>query len=231
MVTSTRTYRWLLLALGSLSLSGCFSGTIAAQIASSMATHLADKAIASSLEAQRRADEAKGIALKDTTPDEYWSAFLTSGFSTIAPTIEPTAQSLPPDYRQAAFTPPPQTSAQTSRLVNVEIWNLVIGEEKTRILENAARVGASLPDKLDWPNWQLATGSLDTSGQKSIYFLVPPEMGRVRSGAQVVVEVFEVGGLHTARYLAEPATTQAMLKDRSGQNASQSARFQLSYSR
>lgn len=231
MVTSTRTYRWLLLALGSLSLSGCFSGTIAAQIASSMATHLADKAIASSMEAQRRADEAKGIALKDTTPDEYWSAFLTSGFSTITPSIEPTTATLPPDYRQAAYTPPPQTTAQTSRLVKIEVWSLVIGEEKTRILENAARVGATLPDRLDWPNWQLATGPIDETGKQSINFLVPPEMGRIRSGAQVVVEVSEVGGLHTARYLAEPAPTRAMVRDRSGPSASRSERFQLSYSR
>lgn len=227
MVTRPRTYRWLLLALGSLSLCGCFSGTIAAQIASSVATHIADKAIATSLEAQRRAEEAKGIALTDTTPDEYWAAFLTSGFSTIAPTTE----SLPPDYRQAAYTPPPQTDAHVSRLVKIEVWSLVIGEEKTRILENAARVGAALPDKLDWPNWQLAVGPIDEAGKQTINFLVPPDLGRVRSGTQVVVEVSEVGGLHTARYLAEPATTQALVRDRSDQTASQSKRFQLSYSR
>jgi hypothetical protein len=193
MVTPPRTYRWLLLALGSLSLGGCFSGTIAAQIASSVATHIADKAIATSLEAQRRAEEA--------------------------------------DYRQAAYTPPPQADAHVSRLVKIEVWSLVIGEEKTRILENAARVGAALPDKLDWPNWQLAVGPVDEAGKQTINFLVPPELGRIRSGTQVVVEVSEVGGLHTARYLAEPTTTQALVRDRSDQSASQSKRFQLSYSR
>lgn len=237
MVTFARTYRWLLLALGSLSLSGCFSGTIAAQIASSIATHVADKAIATSLDAQRRAEEARGISLQDTPPDEYWAAFLTSGFSTIQPSIEPVAGSVSPlqtDYRQAAYTPPSQSAnIQASKLLKIEIWNVVLGEEKTRILENAQRVGAPLPDRLDWPNWQLATGPLDETGKKTIYFLVSPDVGKVKSGSQVIVEISEVGGLHMARYLIEPLTAQARneIKDRSNPTASQSERFQLSYSR
>jgi hypothetical protein len=235
MVTFARTYRWLLLASGSLSLCGCFSGTIAAQIASSVATHIADKAIATSLEAQRRAEEAKGITLQNSAPDEYWAAFLTSGFTTIEPTIEPIngSASTPQDYRQATYTPPSQSAnVHASRLLKIEIWNVVIGEEKTRILENAQRVGAPLPDKLDWPNWQLATGPIDETGKKSIYFLVSPDVGKVKSGSQVVVEISEVGGLHMARYLIEPPTTQAAneIKDRSSQTASRSERFQLSYS-
>lgn len=230
MVTIAHTYRWLLLALASLSLGGCFSGSLAAQIASSMATHIADKAISTSLDAQQRAEDAKGIALEDTTPDEYWAAFLTSGFSSVAPT----AETLPPDYRQAAYTPPhASANILASRLLKIETWNVVIGEEKTRILENARRVGATLPDKLDWPNWQLASGPIDASGKKTIYFLVSPDVGKVRTGSRVVVEISEVGGLHMARYLLDPVSTQAAtpIKDRSDPNASQSARFQLSYSR
>ena len=245
MVTIARTYRWLLLASASLSLGGCFSGTLAAQIASSMATHMADKAISTSLDAQQRAEDARGIALQDTAPDEYWAAFLTSGFSTITPSSEPlpdesalqgpkTAASQPPDYRQAAYTPPSRSAnILASRLLRIETWNVVLGDEKTRILENAKRVGATLPDRLDWANWQLASGPIDDQGKKIIYFLVSPDLGKVHTGSHVVVEISEVGGLHMARYLLDPATTQARatVRDRSGPNASQSARFRLSYSR
>ena len=183
-------------------------GTIAQQVARSILIHGADKITSNALDIQQRKDEEarRNAPLKDTVPDEYWGAFLTSGFSTISPVSEP----LPADatVQDTPAAPPPSQMKETP-LVRVEIWNLLIGEEKRSVLEKAYVSGAhSLPPPNEWQRWQVATGAIangpDKQGEKNnpITFLIPPEFGKISSGKYAVVEMAGPGELHVTRYLA-----------------------------
>ena len=190
-----------MLASVSLSLAGCFGGTIAEQLISSAITRGADTAFSNALDARDRAEAAKGITLKDTEPDEYWGTFLTSGFTTVTPVSEPL-----PDYRQAEFKKPSTLNPliESSRLVKVELWNYLIGQEKYSVLERARRLGATaLPPQTEWPRWQVATGGLEGEKSKTITFLVPPDFGTLKSGDDALVEISGIGGVHIARYPAQ----------------------------
>lgn len=170
-------------------------GTVAQQLASSVALHATDKITSNAYAAQQRKDEEakRYAALKDTQPDPYWDAFVSSGFSTITPIVEPLPAS--------ALTSESASSPQVSRLVRVEMWNLLIGEEKISVLEKAQLLGSSgLPPKNEWQRWKVATGALAGDKNKPITFLIPPELGRISSGKQAIVEIAETGELSIARY-------------------------------
>jgi hypothetical protein len=167
--------------------------------------------------------------LKDTPPDPYYFAFATAGFETITPVIEPvpTTGSTTPDKKigvatsiaSNAISPNPNStitssisqpagnpgsvysSAHITRLVRVEIWNLVIGDEKNEILEKARLLGEPLPPKTEWGNWKVATGAAEND-KKPITFLIPPDLGSINSGDRAVVEVTEADHLYVARYAA-----------------------------
>jgi len=214
---------WILLLAAPL--SGCMGGSIAQQIASSIVTHIADKQISDAYDAKllREAQEARypKAKLKDTPPDEYQIAFLTAGFNQIQPTTEPL-----PAYRQSEQPSSPaiqvlQPSAPSdtrnpsgetytfsqSQLVQVEVWSMILGDEKQAILEKASRMGAaSLPPETEWQQWQMAAGALDNvaTGQNKqpVIFLIPPGFGKVRSGMHTVVEIAGAGELNVARYMA-----------------------------
>lgn len=174
-------------------MSGCIGGPIAQQIATSLISRGADKVINNSLEAQER--EAKNhFVLKDTPPDPDFYTFVTSGFKTISPTVELLPAS------PGAVDGTALASAQTTRLVHVEIWNLIIGDEKEALLENAQAIGAELPPKSEWKNWRLASGALLDEKNKHVTFLIPPELGRIGSGDHAVVEIIQLDQLYVARY-------------------------------
>ncbi len=185
------------MALATIALTGCLGGSIAQQVASSLAMRVADKITSDVIDAQQRKneEERRNIVLKDTVPDEYWGAFVTSSFSTISPVTEPLPTSMPAADQAVAL--------QTTRLVSVEIWNLLIGEEKHSVLEKARRSGSSeLPPQSEWKHWQVATGAWEGEKNKPIIFLIPPEFGRISSGERALVEMANLGELNVARYPA-----------------------------
>lgn len=209
-------------------LGGCLGGTVAQQIARSIATSVADKAVAKALDVDEGSSnrEPKSIKLKDTQPDDVWVAMATSGFQEVKPIAEPLPE-------QTVETETPIQVIQSSKLVRVELFNLLIGEEKAAVYEKARLMGAtSLPKHQDWQRWAVATGAIKSNAEneqdkKIITFLIPPDFGKLPSGAIAVVELASPGELNVARYKTNE--DKAILKVPANRFASQSVRFQLNY--
>jgi hypothetical protein len=193
--------KWSTLSLTSLALCGCLGGSIAQQLASSLLMQGADKATASAMDAYDRNEKLaiQNQPLKDTaTPDSYQMFFLRSGFETIQPQIE----ALP---KVSAEIETPIQAIQESKLVSVEVWNLLIGDEKQSAFEKARLQGSTnIPPKEEWSQWQIAVGATENNppngNQHPITFLVPPDIGKMRSGTKAMVEVSSTGELSIARY-------------------------------
>lgn len=201
MLALPRKLSLLILAIAFLSLSGCLGASLSQQLAQSLIMHGADKIAANALEAQEREQEKsrRNIVLKDTVPDEYWGAFVTSSFRKITPQVEPLPTSQGAS-QQAINTSP--TIVQ-SKLVKVEVWSLMLGEEKDSVLLKAQLMGATrLPPSNKWQHWQVANGAVDDETKQAIVFLIPPELGRLKSGQRAVVEIAGLGELNVARYAA-----------------------------
>ncbi len=198
------------LVLLPIALSGCLGGTIAQQLASSMFMHGADQATAAMLDVQEHQNNSTthntitpNAALKDTVktyPNDVQTALLTSGFEPVSPPqaqIEP----LPPVEFEEDI---PIQYMQESKLVSVEVWNLLIGDEKQHLLEKARLQGSLIiPPKDQWPYWQIAVGAQEPqTNNKSqvVTFLIPPEIGKIRSGEKAMVELPPAGELSIARY-------------------------------
>lgn len=239
------TYKYIakitvLLAAISL-LSGCLGGTIAQQIARSIATHVADKMTARAMDVDENDDysqaqytsaanistqnnalqrnalqgnatqntilannasghnQRQNSALQNTPVDPYKIAFVNAAFEPVQAIAEP----LP---AQTADIETPIQSAMSNQLVRVELFNLLIGDEKAAVYEKARILGsASLPKAREWDNWRVATGavkSADVADKKLITFLIPPEFGKLPSGTIAVVELASTGELNIARYMA-----------------------------
>jgi hypothetical protein len=189
--------RWLILVPALLALGGCVGGPIAQQLASSILMRAADQAVSNSIDNNLRAQEeaVRNRPLPDTIPDEYWAAFLTAGFTEIEPMVEPLPQQASEPVTQN------KASSQVSRLVRVELWNVMLGEEKLSVLEKARLMGSTtLPPKDEWEKWKVATGTIAGSDERPLVFLIPPEFGRISSGQHAVVEMTGLGELHVARY-------------------------------
>ena len=196
MHTVLRKLRPALFAAAALALSGCFGGSVAQQIASSMAVHAADRVTASIVESQELGTGTgrQQMALADRAPDPYWTDFVTAGFAPATP------QAQPQPLTEPAVQPAANAEMTATPLMRVEIWNLLVGEEKRAFLEAARLRDASLPPPAEWPQWEIATGGrLDAAG-KMVTFLIPPGLGRVASGAHAVVEA-TAGGLYYARHV------------------------------
>jgi hypothetical protein len=119
----------------------------------------------------------------------------------ISPVIEkPISQSTPHASNIIASDGSSDT-ARITRLVRVEIWNLVVGDEKIQILEKARLLGEPLPSKDKWHHWRVATGAVENA-KKPITFLIPPELGSIHSGGSAVVEITAADHLYIARYAA-----------------------------
>ncbi len=197
----TLAFTLLFAALG----SGCAGGPLAQQIASSIATRMADKVVSDIVDEQLRKErEPPNIILKDMGPDPYMAQMLLMQFPDNPPpqtVVEPLPAYVPLQFGDARVP--------TSRLVPVETWNLIIGQEKQAVLERSLRNGSTiLPDPVEWSRWQLATGALEDQGKSQVNFLVPPDLGRLNSGDHVIVEITNTGGLHIARYRSESSPQQ-----------------------
>jgi len=189
------------LALTSVALSGCVGGPIAQQLVTSMISQTADNYASNKYDEYllKKANERPNIVLKDTEPDRYWAAFVTSGFETTTITPRPEEVS----KKATSASPNNSDQAESSRLVCVEVWNLLIGQEKLSVLEKAQLLGSTqLPKPEEWAQWQVATGALETDSKRTITFLIPPDFGKFVSGERAFVEISDVGGLHIARHLA-----------------------------
>ena len=211
------------------SLSACMSGPIAQQVASSLLMRAADKVTSDAYEAHLLRDpntmapssppmataSIPGHGNSSTSPartpqfDEYWTAFLNAGFTEIKPSTEP----LPGATASNAMYDNAQ-SATASHLVAIEVWNLVLGEEKTAVLEQARLRGNDLSQIQELPHWQMAVGAALNAPQAPVTFLIPPELGRVSSGQELVVEISEQNDLHIARYRMQ---SQRAFKQAAGQ--------------
>jgi len=189
-------FKLFLLVLAASLLASCMGGPVAMQIARSIATKVADNAVANAMDVQdgpsNRTD--KNGAIKDTEPDEVWMAMATSGFRTVE------------QNDRLDITPSPEAEAkpvqilQTNSLVRVQLFNLLIGDEKTAVFEKARLIGAlNLPNRREWSRWNVATGMTEND-KKMITFLIPPEFGKLPSGALTVVELASPGDLNIARY-------------------------------
>ncbi len=220
-------------------LSSCLGGTIAQQIVRSIATSVADKAMARAMDVDENEDytEAQYLAaanlsaennaiqksalqksalqgatsqnvdlknnfkhistLQDTPPDPYKVAFVNAAFEEVSPITELLPQ-------QLAEVEAPLQVAQGNQLVRVELFNLLVGEEKNAVYENARMMGAtSLPQKREWQSWGVGTGAIQGAvpkDKKLITFLIPPEFGKLPSGTVAVVELVSPGELNVARY-------------------------------
>jgi hypothetical protein len=195
-----RIIRWLILGLLTSVLSGCLGGSITQQLVQSMLLKGADKATAAALDAneekQKLAEEK--MPLKNTSPDKYDIAFINSGFQEITPQVEPLPQT-PLDEV------PNEQLMQENKLVQVEVWSLIIGDEKQRVLENAKKLGLTeVPPENEWQQSQIAIGATSSgtksSKQEVITFLIPAEMGKLHSGSKALVELSTAGQLSIARY-------------------------------
>ena len=210
------------LVLFALNLLGCTA--VATQVASSILTHSADKIINNAYEAKLR-EEDKNRKLPDTHPDIYWLAMQNAGFNTITPQVEglptPSSSTFEPEQPKIIIEPLPIVA----QLATVEVWNLVVGTDKNKVFENARLHGASqLPPQPEWENWQVGLGELiavgdanstikniggntgDVPKKQTVTFLIPPELGRISSGQQLVIELAVQGEVNIARYAIDNKT-------------------------
>lgn len=190
---------WLL-ALAVLALPGCFGGTVAQQLARSIFMQGADKASAAAMDAHElnQKTAARYMVPNNTKLDDYQIAFLRSGFEPIQAHIEQLPQAAPQNE-------PNPKLLQENKLVNVEVWNLLIGDEKQILLEKASLQGSELiPPREEWPRWHVAVGAVEdnktSSHREPITFLIPPNIGKMHAGAKALVELPDNGGLSVARY-------------------------------
>ena len=206
-----------LLSVSSVILTACLGGTIAQQIVRSIATSVADNAVATAMDVQEIEPinqfdrKPKSIILKDTVPDPYLIAFANARFETVKPIPEPLPE-------QLTEIETPVAVAISSQLVRVELFNLLIGAEKDAVYAKAQLMGATaLPKPREWKMWQVATGMITTEqtainsaqnkskivqNQQLITYLIPPEFGKLPSGSVTMVELATLGELNIARYKA-----------------------------
>jgi hypothetical protein len=184
-------------------------GPIAQQIASSLASSVASKATSDAYDAQmiKQAKADRDIELNSKQPDQYWLAFITSGFKK----VEPLQETVPDNIKnQFSENSPTSNNIQENQLAEVELWNILIGEEKLQLLQKARILGAiNLPPQDDWANWQLGTGAIDGDNKQQIVFLIPPNFGRMSSGEHTIVEIAGAGELSIARYQISSPSIQA----------------------
>ena len=218
-------FRYIALFLAACVLSGCLGGSIAQQIVSSIATRIADKAVANAMDVQegpsnRKPDNSaynpyansiissnnnvsvkntalQNTAVQNTPPDPYQVAFVNAAFEPVKATSEPLSNT---STEQAQDLETRVAITAGNQLVRVELFNLLIGEEKNAVYEKARLLGAtSLPKQREWQRWSVGTG-LSQSDKKVITFLIPPEFGKLPSGSIAMVELASPGELNVARY-------------------------------
>ena len=180
-------------------LTGCMGGPIARQVAQSLAMQVADNAVERALQqsapAPKQHQTNQLLMSKSQGMDPYQAAFLRAQLRTPPPPLHP---ELPPAAKPAAD---PALSAEpvVTRLTTIEIWGIVIGPEKRSMLESIRDLGiAKLPPEQQWEQWQLAEGGAEGT-ERPMLILVPPEIGRMKSGDFAVVEIGATDGFYIAK--------------------------------
>lgn len=170
---------------------------LAQQLLTSVVMNGADNIMNNAYEAQQR-EAINHRVLKDSPPDDYWATFVSAGFQS----VPPSAESMPAaDVVESK--PNPAIMIEASPFVRVEVWNMLIGEEKLSVLEKAYAAGSmNLPPKKDWGQLHIATGALEGQEGRPIVFLVPAEIGKLTSGQQTIVQLAKPGDLNIARYVS-----------------------------
>ena len=184
----------LVLLCSAALVSGCMGGSIARQIASSIAMQVADKAVGRALDEPQVEEQGKTNQLLISHGlDPYQDAFLRAKLIT-PPTVPPASPPLPqPDPAESAVP-------LVTRLATVEVWGLVLGDEKRSMLENIRDLGiTTLPPEEAWDQWQLAEGGIQGDHSRPLLILVPPELGKLRSGDHAVIELGMTNGFYVAQ--------------------------------
>lgn len=209
--------RIILSNLKSLCLVFLLAGLCACQHQSAMAskdtaTHLPQT---KSLTPEERTAAIQASNIAKIKQDKYLSAFLFSGFDEAPESVQQTNK---PETSQAPTVESEPASIESSHLVSVEVWSIILGEEKNSLLAKAQRLGATqLPPSSEWHQWKMAIGSLDRlrsdqdsvvnaksiegDAQKTILFIAPPDFAKFKNGDHVIVEISISGGVHIARYM------------------------------
>jgi hypothetical protein len=172
----------------SILVSGCMGGSIARQIASSIAMQVADKAVGHMVDEPQVEEQGKtNQLLMSPGLDPYQAAFLRAELVT-----PPAMPQEPPPLPKPA--PAESAAPFVTRLATVEVWGLVIGDEKRSMLENLRDLGiTTLPPEEAWDQWQLAEGGISGESDRPLLILVPPELGKMRSGDHAVIELGMAG--------------------------------------
>jgi hypothetical protein len=189
-----RVFVLLAILFQNLLLTGCMGGSVAQQIARSVTTQGADKATGYVVDAQLQKEMEQNNFLADTPPNPYRIAFMNAQFVTLPAESEPEP------------TPDPVASAKpiVSRLATVEVWGTVVGEEKRLALERIQSQNLDIPTKLDArQSWQLVEGCIQGKKDNALLFLVPPDVGKLKSGDLAIVELAAVGEFNVARQRIE----------------------------
>ncbi len=185
--------RFVMLGAAFLLLSGCLGGTIAQQLVRSIATSVADNAIANAMDVNENTPikPKQSITLANRPPNDLALAISRTGFRKANPQ--------PQEMNKATIEKPLQI-IRASALVRVKVFNTIIGQEKTMLFEKAKMIGAlNMPNQEEWHNWHAATGVvIDT--QTPITFIIPPTLGKPISGSMTTVELANIGDINIARY-------------------------------
>ena len=186
-------------ALLAVLLGGCMGGPIARQVAQSLAMHVADNAVERALQdsapAPQQHQTNQLLMSKSPGMDPYQAAFLRAQLRTPPPPLNPEL----PQPSAPAADPALSAEAVVTRLTTIEIWGIVIGPEKRSMLESIRDLGiAKLPPEHQWDQWQLAEGGT-TGTERPMLILVPPEIGRMKSGDFAVVEIGATDGFYIAK--------------------------------
>lgn len=193
-------YRILLAAVACATLTGCLGAPIARQVASSIAMNAADTAVGKAMNEPPfgvpQTTKTNQLLVHGMDPDQL--AFARAQFITMPAPPPPAAPPppKPPSWQNAV--------AEVARIEAVEVWSLIIGTEKQSLLENLRQLGlANLPPEKEWEQWQVAEGGVPEQKETHMLFLIPPELGKLKSGDRAVVEV-ENSGLNIARDRLDP---------------------------
>ena len=255
-------FRYIAIIAATFLLFGCLGGSIATQIVSTIATKMADRAIANALDVQDGPSHRKqsyaynnyagnsavnlsenkyhsnnGLATNNdvaknnelinnnnnylakhntlsntpnsasnyTLADPYQSALINMAFKQVKP-VQQTSESQPSPL-QVEEIETRIAIIEGNQLVRVELFNLLIGDEKNAVFEKARMLGSiNLPKKREWQHWGVGTGAFMHDGEnakKIITFLIPPELGKLPSGSVAMVELASAGELNVARYKSD----------------------------
>lgn len=144
----------------------------------------------------------KNSTLNATPADPYQAAMINMAFEQVKPVQETSASQ--PSPLQVEEIETRIAIIEGNQLVQVELFNLLIGDEKNAVFEHARMLGAiNLPKQREWQHWGVGTGAFLQDGEsakKIITFLIPPEFGKLPSGSIAMVELASAGELNVARY-------------------------------